>query len=128
MFVNPFLMRGIKYDAFDIKNITRYNNGNENGGLAMNEMEYQMIFKRKSFHLFKDIGHLSDMELTQIEEAFHSCRPLIPEIKVGMKIVPADQTTSKRGQEYCILLYSEKKVFNNFCVCSNFALHHRLEA
>ena len=26
-----------------------------------------------------------------------------------MKIVPADQTTSKRGQEYCILLYSEKK-------------------
>ena len=75
----------------------------------MNEMEYQMIFKRKSFHLFKDIGHLSDMELTQIEEAFHSCRPLIPEIKVGMKIVSADQTTCKRGQEYCILLYSEKK-------------------
>ena len=70
MFVNPFLMRSIKYDAFDIKNITRYNNGNENGGLAMNEMEYQMIFKRKSFHLFKDIGHLSDMELTQIEEPF----------------------------------------------------------
>ena len=26
MFVNHFLMCGIKYDAFDIKNITRYNN------------------------------------------------------------------------------------------------------
>ena len=75
----------------------------------MHEQEYQMIFKRKAFHLFKDIGHLSDMELAQIEEAFHSCRPLIPEIKVGMKIVPADQTTCKRGQEYCLLLYSEKQ-------------------
>ena len=109
MFVNLFLMPHIKYIAFDIKNISRYNNENSKGGLAMNEMEYQMIFKRKSFHFFKDTGHLSDMELTQIEEAFHSCRPLIPEIKVGMKIVPADQTTCKRGQEYCILLYSEKK-------------------
>ena len=109
MFVNLFLMHRIKYNAFDIKNISRYNNGNENGGLAMNEMEYQMIFKRKSFHLFKDTGHLSDMELVQIEDAFRSCRTLVPEIKVDMIIVPADQTSCKRGQEYCILLYSEKK-------------------
>ena len=71
MFVNLFLMSCIKYNAFDIKNISRYNNENDKGGLAMNEMEYQMIFKRKSFHLFKDIGHLSDIELAQIEEAFH---------------------------------------------------------
>lgn len=75
----------------------------------MNEMEYQMIFKRKSFHLFKDTGHLSDMELVQIEDAFRSCRTLVPEIKVDMMIVPADQTSCKRGKEYCILLYSEKK-------------------
>ena len=102
MFVNLFLMRCIKYNAFDIKNISRYNNGNENGGLAMNEMEYQMIFKRKSFHLFKDTGHLSDMELVQIEDAFRSCRTLVPEIKVDMMIVPADQTSCKRGQEYCM--------------------------
>ena len=102
MFVNLFLMRRIKYNAFDIKNISRYNNGNENGGLAMNEMEYQMIFKRKSFHLFKDTGHLSDMELVQIEDAFRSCRTLVPEIKVDMMIVPADQTSCKRGQEYCM--------------------------
>ena len=27
-----------------------------------------------------------------------------------MQILPADQTTCKRGQEYCILLYSEKKL------------------
>ena len=30
------------------------------------------------------------------------------DIKVKMKIVK-DSTTCKRGQEYCILLYSEKK-------------------
>ena len=75
----------------------------------MNEMEYQMIFKRKSFHLFKNTGNISDKDLAQIEDAFLSCRPLFPEIKVDMRIVPADQTTCKRGQEYCILLYSEKK-------------------
>lgn len=75
----------------------------------MESLLYQMIFKRKSFHLFKDIGHISDEELAQIEETFHACRPLIPEMKVGMKIVPAERTTCKRGQEYCILLYSEEK-------------------
>lgn len=75
----------------------------------MESLLYQMIFKRKSFHLFKDTGHISDEELAQIEEVFHACRPLCPEIQVGMKIVPAERTTCKRGQEYCILLYSEKK-------------------
>ena len=49
------------------------------------------------------------MELVQIEDAFRSCRTLVPEIKVDMMIVPADQTSCMRGQEYCILLYSEKK-------------------
>lgn len=75
----------------------------------MESLFYQMIFKRKSFHLFKDIGRISDEELARIAEAFHACRSLIPEIKVGMKIVPAERTTCKRGQEYCILLYSEEK-------------------
>lgn len=75
----------------------------------MDELLYQMIFKRKSFHIFKDIGSISKDELTLIEETFHRCKPLSAEIKVEMKIVPAEQTTCKRGQEYCILLYSEKK-------------------
>ena len=75
----------------------------------MEENLYPMIFKRKSFHLFKDIGQISDGELEKIKEAFRTCRPLIPEIKVGMKIVPAAETTCGRGQEYCILLYSEEK-------------------
>ena len=75
----------------------------------MDKNLYPMIFKRKSFHIFKDIGSIRDDELTSIERIFCECEPLIPAIKVGMKIVPAEQTTCKRGQEYCILLYSEKK-------------------
>ena len=75
----------------------------------MDKNLYPMIFKRKSFHIFKDIGSIRDDELASIERIFCECEPLIPEIKVGMKIVPAEQTTCKRGQEYCILLYSEKK-------------------
>ena len=75
----------------------------------MDEQLYQMVFKRKSFHIFKNTLIISEEELAQIETAFQECKPLIPEIKVGMKIVPAAATTCKRGQEYCILLYSEKK-------------------
>lgn len=75
----------------------------------MDEQLYQMVFKRKSFHIFKNTLIISEEELAQIETAFLECKPLIPEIKVGMKIVPAAATTCKRGQEYCILLYSEKK-------------------
>lgn len=75
----------------------------------MDKKLYPMIFKRKSFHLFKNIGSISQRELSQIEESFRRCQPLIPEIPVEMKIVPAAQTTCQRGQEYCILLYSEKR-------------------
>lgn len=75
----------------------------------MEEVLYHAIFKRKSFHLFKDVGRITQEELNSIRDAFGLCNPLIPEIKVEMKIVPAEQTTCTRGQEFCILLYSEKK-------------------
>lgn len=75
----------------------------------MEELLYQMIFKRKSFHLFKDTGQISGEERESMEEAFRSCKPLIPDIRVEMKLVPGEQTTCKRGQDWCILLYSEKK-------------------
>ena len=70
---------------------------------------YSMIFKRKSFHLFRETGHISPEELRDIEKTYESCTPLIPGIRTLIRIVPAEQTTCKRGQEYCILLYSEKK-------------------
>ena len=76
----------------------------------MNDKLYDMIFKRKSFHLFRNIGneHITEDELKDIEKEFNKFKPLVEEIKVKMKIVK-DSTTCKRGQEYCILLYSEKK-------------------
>ena len=71
---------------------------------------YNMIFKRKSFHLFRNIGneHITEEELKDIENEFNNIKPLVDDIKVKMKIVK-DSTTCKRGQEYCILFYSEKK-------------------
>ena len=76
----------------------------------MNKDLYEMIFKRKSFHLFRNIGNekISEEELKDIEEEFSKLKPLVDDIKVKIKIVK-DSTTCKRGQEYCILFYSEKK-------------------
>ena len=76
----------------------------------MEDNMYDMIFKRKSFHLFRNIGneHITDEELKEIEEEFNKLKPLVEDIKVKIKIVK-DGVTCKRGQEYCILFYSEKK-------------------
>ncbi len=72
---------------------------------------YEMIFKRKSFHLFRNTGteHISAHQLDNIREKFKSLEPLNKNIKVDIEIVPAKETTCKRGEEYCILLYSEEK-------------------
>ena len=76
----------------------------------MDNKLYDMIFKRKSFHLFRNIGneHISNEELKDIEEQFTKVKPLIEDIKVKIKIVK-EGVTCRRGQEYCILFYSEKK-------------------
>lgn len=76
----------------------------------MNNGLYEMIFKRKSFHLFRNIGNeeINLEDLKDIEEQFSKFKPLIDDISVKIKIVK-DSTTCNRGQQYCILLYSEKK-------------------
>lgn len=76
----------------------------------MNNELYDMIFKRKSFHLFRNIGkeHITNDELKNIEEYFLKLKPLVDDIKVKIKIVK-EGATCRRGQEYCILFYSEKK-------------------
>lgn len=76
----------------------------------MQDKLYDMIFKRKSFHLFRNIGNekITETELKDIEAKFNKFTPLVENIKVKMKIVK-DSTNCKRGQEYSILLYSEKK-------------------
>lgn len=75
----------------------------------MNKMYYDMIFKRKSFHLFKETGTISNAELKTIVSIYSKLQPLYLDIKTMMRIVPSEETTCKRGQEYCVLLYSEKK-------------------
>ena len=75
----------------------------------MNKELYEMIFKRKSFHLFRNIGNecLTEEEIKDIEKEFSIIKPLIKDIKVKIKIVK--NKSILRGQEYCILFYSEKK-------------------
>ena len=77
----------------------------------MNGELYDMIFRRKSFHLFRGVGNekLTDAELAGIESAYQTFTPLHPEIRTAIRIVPGSETNCKRGEEYCVLIYSEKK-------------------
>lgn len=72
---------------------------------------YPMIFKRKSFHLFRNCGNetITAKECKEIEEAYLGFEALYPEISTEIRIVPAERTNCRCGQEYCILLYSETK-------------------
>ncbi len=64
----------------------------------MNDNLYNMIFKRKSFHLFRNIGneHITKEELKDIEEKFNTLMPLVEDIKVKIKIVK-DSTTKYKS-------------------------------
>lgn len=79
--------------------------------MQMYEELYPMIFKRKSFHLFRNIGNgsISVSDIENIKKIYKTLIPLYPDIKTAIKIVPADETTCRRGEQFCILLYSEKK-------------------
>ena len=72
---------------------------------------YESIFKRKSFHLFRGVGHdiITQDELADIEKAYAGFDSLYPEIKTAIRIVPASRVNFKRDAEYCILIYSEEK-------------------
>jgi hypothetical protein len=77
----------------------------------MDNALYDMIFKRKSFHLFRNVGTetITDNELVEIQNAYKEFSSLCPEIRTAIQIVPAKNTSCKRGEEFCILMYSEKK-------------------
>jgi len=77
----------------------------------MNDELYKMIFKRKSFHLFRNAGSgkINKDEISEIESAYKSFEKLYPDIKTAIRIVPAQKVNFKRDAEYCILIYSEKK-------------------
>ena len=84
-------------------------------------MLYDNIFKRKSYHLFrnnktkelyKDNYHITNEEIDDIYAFFKRIVPLCKDIKVDIKIVDGSSTNCNRGEEFCILFYSEKK--NNY--------------
>ena len=77
----------------------------------MNNSFYEDIFKRKSFHLFRNVGtdKIEDNELKEIEHAFNNFDSLYPDIRTAIRILPASEVNFKRDAEYCILIYSEKK-------------------
>ena len=84
----------------------------------MNKELYPLIYKRKSYHLFRNNKtrvnysadlHISEEEYRQITEYFDMIEPLYPDIRVRMRIAENEETSCRRGQEKVILLYSEDK-------------------
>lgn len=77
----------------------------------MDNTFFEAIFKRKSFHLFRNIEKtdLTDEELNEIYEAYNSLDSLYPDIKTDIRIVRCEDVGFKRGADYCILFYSEEK-------------------
>ena len=64
----------------------------------MEDLFYDMIFKRKSFHLFGNVKErISKDELAKIEDFIKQVKPLMEDIKIKIDIVPASETTCKRG-------------------------------
>ena len=72
---------------------------------------YDLIFKRKSFHRYgePDGKKITEEELDEIRGMWYKFTPLIEGIQTKIKIVPGNQTSCNRDEEYCMLIYSEKK-------------------
>lgn len=79
--------------------------------MLKNETMYQMMFKRKSFHMFRGLGDytITLEELKEIEDMYKNLTSLFSDIKTEMRIVPASDTNAARGAEYCLFFYSEHK-------------------
>ena len=77
----------------------------------MDASYFDLIYKRKSFHRYgePDGKKITPEELDEIREMWYKFTPLFEGIKTKIKIVPGEQTSCNRGEEYCILIYSEKK-------------------
>ena len=61
----------------------------------MNNIFYEMIFKRKSFHFFRNVGNesIGEYERKDIQKAYSAFTPLHPEIKTA---IPALQRKERR--------------------------------
>lgn len=70
---------------------------------------YDMIFKRKSFHIFKNTESITENDFAELNKFIETVKPLDDSIRFSIKIVPESETTCKRGAQYCIEFYSEEK-------------------
>ena len=77
----------------------------------MDERLYEAMARRKSFHVFRGIGDgsITNDDLADIMAVISELRPLYPEIRTAIRIIPAGQVNFKHDAEYCVMLYSEKK-------------------
>lgn len=70
---------------------------------------YKQIFKRKSFHIFRGTETVSEQELIALKEFITDVKPLDDSIRTEIDVAKESDTTCKRGAEYCVMFYSEKK-------------------
>ena len=70
---------------------------------------YKEIFKRKSFHFFTGAEKTTEEDLIAIDSFIKTTVPLYLNIKTEIVIVKENETTCRRGADYCILFYSEPK-------------------
>ncbi len=70
---------------------------------------YPMIYKRKSFHMFRGAEKLSWDELETIKKKITTLIPLSPSIRTEIRLA-GSLPKSSSGEEYTILFYSEKAV------------------
>ena len=52
---------------------------------------------------------ITDQNIRELEEFIRTVKPLYVEIKTEVRIVPENETTCKRGGQFCLLFYSESK-------------------
>ena len=75
----------------------------------MSPISFSIPIKQKSNLRRSSKTGICGAELDDIQNAYTAFIPLNPGIKTAIRIVPEEQTNCKRGGEYCVLLYSEKK-------------------
>ena len=76
----------------------------------MNKELYKEVFRRKSFHTFRERSNesITQEDLDDILNAYKNFDSL-NDIKTEIKIVKAEETTCHRHEEYCIMMFSEIK-------------------
>ena len=72
---------------------------------------YKQIFKRKSFHIFKGTERLADADIEKLEIFIQSVKPLDPEIRTKICIVPEAETTCKRCARRIMVWHRKAKEY-----------------